>query len=278
MRELPVDIVEFLHHSDLLNDRCHSVAQLACLKSVYGLALSPEELLVYQRGTGRTVYDATEQREVTIIAGRRSGKTRKLAAPICCFEAFRDHGLPAGEEAHVMLLAPTVKQAKIAFNGIRDYLRKSPILSKRVVRTTKDEILLDNQVVIGCYPCNFAGVRGRTIIAVICDELAFWPDEENSANPAVEVIAALLPGMATVHNAKLTKISTPFGKTGVLWRKFQRRAELDFPVWQLSTHEMNPTISTSSLERERKATKRDSAENISQNLQNPPIVGLLQRF
>ncbi|MGB9434024.1 MAG: terminase large subunit [Candidatus Acidiferrum sp.] len=230
---------------------------MVLFESTYGLPLRLDELQIYQRGTGRPVYDATEQREITIIAGRRSGKTGKIAAPICCFEAFRDHGLPPGEEAHVMLLAPTLKQARIAFRYIRDYLRNSPVLTKRIVRITKEEIVLDNGVVIGCYPCTYDGVRGRTIIAVICDELAFWSNEEDSANPAEEVIAALRPGMATVRNPKLIKISTPFGKTGLLWREFQQRSELDFPVWRLSTQEMNPTIKTSFLVRERKRNEEE---------------------
>src|SRR5712691_9141300 len=144
------------------------------------------------------MYDATEQREVTIIAGRRSGKT-KNAARIACFEAFRDHGLPPGEEGYVMLLAPTIAQARIAFRYIRNYIRGSRVLSTRVVSMTKDEIKLDNGITIGCYACTYDGVRGRTIVAAICDEMAFWSHEETAANPDEEVIAALLPGMVTVH-------------------------------------------------------------------------------
>ena len=215
MQRLYINIIEFIRHPDLLREERLSVAQMACLKGVYGLPLEPVELDIYRRATGRQEYDAVEQREATIISGRRGGKTGRIAAPICCFEAFRDHDLPPGEEAHVMLLAPTLKQAKIAFRYIRNYLRNSPVLSKRVVRITKEEIVLDNGVVIGCYPCTYDGVRGRTIIAVICDELAFWSDEEDSANPAEEVLAALRPGMATVRNPKLIKISTPYGKTGL---------------------------------------------------------------
>lgn len=57
-----------------------------------------------------------------------------------------------------------------------------------------------------------------------------------------EVLDALRPGMITVRNAKLVKISTPFSKAGLLWEEFQRRSELPFAVWQLSTFTMNPTI------------------------------------
>jgi hypothetical protein len=250
MSELPLNIVDFIRHPDVLNDQSHSDAQLACLKSIYGCALSPREMEIYRRGTGRENYDAREHREATIVAGRQSGKTSKIAAAIACFEAFRDHGLPPGQEAYVMLLAPQIRQARFALRSIRNYLRGSKILSKRIRRITKDEIILDNGIIIGCYASTYDGVRGRTIIAVICDEMAFWPHEETAANPEEEVIAALRPGMITVTNPKLVKISTPFAKQGLLWTEFQQRAELDFPVWQLPSHEMNPKISLSELERE----------------------------
>ena len=149
-----------------------------------------------------------------MVAGRQSGKTSKLAAPIACFEAFRDHGLPSGQEAYVMLLARQKDQARLALQSIRNYLRGSRILSKRIVRTAKYEIILDNGIIIGCYASTHDGVRGRIIVAAICDEMAFWPHEETAANPEEEVIAALLPGMITVKNAKLVKISTPRDSCG----------------------------------------------------------------
>jgi hypothetical protein len=252
MHELPLNIVEFIRHPDLLNDRSHSEAQLAILKSIYGLPLSPSELEIYRKGTGRQEYDATEQRKATIAAGRQSGKTGKIAAPIVCFEAFRDHGLPPGEVGYILLIAPTIAQAKLAHHYILKYLRRSPVLSKRVVKTTKYEIILDNGVVISCCACTYDGVRGRTIIMVVCDEFAFWPDGTNAANPAEEVIAALVPGMATVANPKLIKITTPYGKSGLVWDEYRERSALSFPVWQLTTAEMNPTVSLSWLEEEKR--------------------------
>jgi hypothetical protein len=255
MSERPLDIVAFIRDPDVLNDLSHSEAQLACLKSIYGLPLTPMEMEVYQRGTGRETYDEREHTEATIIAGRRSGKTSKIAAAIACFEAFRAHGIPTGQEAHVMLLAPQIAQARIALRSIRSYLRGSPTLSKRIVKTARDEIILDNGIIIGCYASTHDGVRGRTIVAAICDEMAFWPHEETAANPEEEVIAALMPGMITVKNPKLIKISTPYAKQGLLWTEFQHRAELDFPVWQLPSHEMNPKITLSRLEREQRRSE-----------------------
>ena len=251
MSELPLDIIQFIRHADLLNDQSHSEVQVACLKSIYGLPLNPVELSIYQECTGRTYEEGMEQQEVTIVAGRRGGKTGKIAAPIVCYEAFRSHGLKPGEEGFVMLLAPTVAQARIAFRYVRNYLRRSPVLSKCIVSTTKNEINLDNGIVIGCYASTHNGVRGRTIVTAVCDELAFWPRGE-SADSDEEVIGALDPGTSTIPNSKLLKISTPYSKSGVLWMDFQHRTELDFPVWQVSSIRMNPTIDVKMLERKKR--------------------------
>jgi len=125
MPKIPLNIVEFFEHPQLIADQSLSMAQKACLKSIYGLPLEVEEFELYKRATGRQAYDVTEQREATILSGRRGGKTTKIAARIAIYEALRDHGLPKGEEGCVMLLAPTLKQARIAFRAIRKDLRSS---------------------------------------------------------------------------------------------------------------------------------------------------------
>jgi hypothetical protein len=252
MNKIPLNIVEFVRHREVLNDQCHSETQVAILKSLYGLHLNPSELAIYREHTGRTYEEGKELREITIIAGRRSGKTVKIAVPIVCFEAFRRHGLKPGEEGVVMLLARTLEQARIAFRAVRRYLRGSRVLSKRIVSTARNEIKLDNGITIACYASTYDGVRGRTIVAVVCDEFAFWPSKESSADSDAEVIAALRPGMSTVHNPKLIKISTPYAKCGVLWDDFQHRSELSFPVWQVNSIQMNPTIDMTEIENERR--------------------------
>ena len=74
-----LNIIEFITHPELLNDQSLSVAQQAFLKATYGLALNSEELEIYQRATGRSEMVLSEQNEATLIAGRRSGKTSKIA-------------------------------------------------------------------------------------------------------------------------------------------------------------------------------------------------------
>ena len=63
--------------------------------------------------------------------------------------------------------------------------------------------------------------------------------------------------MATFPESKLVKITTPNVKRGVVYEESQRRGELEYPVWQLSTQELNPTISNEFLEAERKRSPED---------------------
>ena len=135
-----VSIIEFIMHPALLNDQSLSVAQRAFLKATYGLPLNAEELEIYQRATGRSEILPAEQNEVTLIAGRRGGKTSKIAAPIALYEAFRDHHLTRGDRGYIMLIAPAKYQAKIAMGFIRAYLKSSALL-KRYVVYERDEVV-----------------------------------------------------------------------------------------------------------------------------------------
>jgi len=249
--EQGLTISEFIRHPRLLNDQSNSVAQDAILKSTYGLELGDSELEIYRRGTGRELYVAREQREITVLAGRRSGKTAKIGARIVLYEAFRDHRMPRSERAYVMLVAPTIAQAEIAYDYIRKDILSSPILLARVAKFRKNEIVLKNGITIICCACSSISVRGTGVVAAICDEVSFWRNDETSVHCDEEVLAALRPSMITFPTSKLIKITTPHAKRGIVWNEYRRRAELNYPVWQLPTMEMNPTFSLELLEQER---------------------------
>jgi hypothetical protein len=249
--EQGLTILEFIRHPKLLNDQSNSLAQDAILRSTYGFELSDAELELYRRGTGREHYVPREQREITVLAGRRSGKTAKIGARIVLYEAFRDHRIPRGERAHVMLIGPTVAQAEIAYDYICKDNSSSPVLRKKVGRYRKNKIVLKNGITILCCACSSISIRGKAVVAAICDEVSFWRNEVTSVHCDEEVLAALRPSMITFATSKLIKITTPHAKRGVVWNEYRRRAELNYPVWQLPTIEMNPTISTELLEQER---------------------------
>ena len=187
-------IVEFIRHPQLLNDQSNSTAQDTILKSTYGLELTEAESEIYRRATGRD-YVAREQREITTLAGRRGGKSAKIGARIALYEAFRDHHLPRGERAYVLLIASSLEQAEIAYDYICKDIRSSAILLKKVAKFRKNEIVLKNGITICCCTCSSISVRGRAVVAAICDEVCFWRNEVTSVHCDEEVLAALRPAM-----------------------------------------------------------------------------------
>jgi len=248
--EQGLTIIEFIRHPLLLNDQSNSVAQDTILKSTYGLELNNIELEIFRRYTGRD-YVAREQVEITLLAGRKSGKTAKIGARIALYEAFRRHPIPRGEGAYVVLIAPVMDQAKLAYDYIRKDILSSPILRTKVAKFRQNRIELKNGITIMCCPCSSISIRGKAVVAAICDEVGFWRNEETSAHCDEEVLAAIRPSMITFPTRKLVKMTTPSAKRGIVWDEYQRRAELSHLFFQLPTIEMNPTVPAETLEQER---------------------------
>ena len=89
-REGIPEILEFVEHKEYLGLSL-SVAQRVLLKAIYGEALEgEEEWAIWRQCTGRERYLYTAARrpaQVTVIAGRRSGKDSRIAAPVAIYEA-----------------------------------------------------------------------------------------------------------------------------------------------------------------------------------------------
>ncbi len=113
-------------------------------------------------------------------------------------------------------------------------------LAAEVVSITADTIVLANGIEIQIGTSDNASVRGRTIVACICDEFAFWPHEQ-----AIEVLRALRPAMATQPRAMLIVISSVYSQRGPFYAAQRSHFGKDDPrvVFALATsQQMNPTI------------------------------------
>jgi len=232
-----MNINEFIEDAELLNDRTLSTAQRMSLKTVYGLPLTPEELLIHYQTTGLPEYVPREWAEVTFILGRRSGKSDKLASNIAIYEACaRDHRLSVGETGVVMVVASELKrQARIVYNYILGKLESSNILRRMIERTTNDEITLKNGISIQVYPCNVARIRGASLICFIGDECAFWKSEGKNIDR--EVLDAARPGLSFEHS-KMVKISSPYAMRGEIfedWKRYWGKPNSEVCVFQGDT-------------------------------------------
>ncbi|MDP2914915.1 MAG: hypothetical protein Q8O91_05635 [Candidatus Aminicenantes bacterium] len=226
------------------------------LKAVFALPMDQGELEEYRRWTARQKAPGQAFNEVFAIVGRRGGKSF-MAAVIACFMAlFKDWGpyLAPGETAWIMVISTDRAQARNILGYIKGILQTSHMFRGMIEKDLTWEINLNNQVSIRVATCDFRTLRGYTVVAAICDELAFWRSE--GAQPAQEILTALRPSLATVPGSLLLGISSPYSKTGPLYEAFRERYGQDDEevlIWKAPTKAMNPTIKDSVIDRAMKS-------------------------
>jgi phage terminase large subunit-like protein len=148
-------------------------------------------------------------RELWIVGGRRGGKDSIASLIATWFSAFVDYRalLRPGEAASVLRLACDRSQAK------RAYFAQNTMLGHLVTGETADGLTLSTGAELMVATNSFRSVRGRTIACVVLDEIAYWRDER-SATPDVETYNAIVPGLATLPDALVVGISSPYRRSG----------------------------------------------------------------
>jgi hypothetical protein len=246
-----MNLIEAINDPALFKNHFRDAATWAawrsCLCALFGLTMSDDELETFQKCTGRTRWPERAFKEGWLICGRRGGKSFTLALIAVHLAAFKDwrQYLTSGERGHIVVIAADRKQARVIFNYIRSLLQDTPMLADLITRETGEEIDLDNRISIEVCTCSYRTIRGRTIVAALCDEIAFW-QSEGSANPDEEVLTAIRPAMATVPGSMLLCASSPYARRGALWdahAKWYGVEDAPVLVWRASTQTMNPTVS-----------------------------------
>jgi hypothetical protein len=232
-------------------DRKTWAAWFTFLRALFGLTMTEEDLSLYARCTGRSEPPVGGVREAWLIVGRRGGKSLTLALVAVFLATFVDWSpyLTPGERGTIMVIATDRRQARTIFRYITALLRQVPLLAALIQRETSDTIDLSNGITIEILTASFRTVRGYTLVAALCDELAFWRSEE-SANPDTEIISAIRPAMATIPGAMLLCASSPYARRGALWNAFRQHFGKSSPVlvWKADTRTMNPTVPLSFIE------------------------------
>jgi len=125
--------------------------------------------------------------------------------------------LAPGETGHVIVLAASKSQARAVHDYVAGFFESSPILRQMLDDINSEEIKLKGNISISVHTNSFRTVRGRTLLAAIFDETAFWRDE-TSASPDVEVYRAVIPALATT-GGMLIGISSPYRRVGLMYTK-----------------------------------------------------------
>ena len=211
------------------------------LAALFGLRVEDEPL--YGRCTGGRLLPTEQASEAHLIVGRRGGKSFICALIGVFLATFRTYHLAPGETGVVMLLAADRRQARVLFRYVKAFIEGVAMLRQMIENTTADAIALSNGITIEIHTASFRSVRGYTVVAALCDEIAFWRSED-SANPDTEILAALRPAMATIPDALILCFSTPYSRRGVLWNAYRQHFGKggDVLVWQAPTRTMNPSV------------------------------------
>jgi hypothetical protein len=220
------------------------------LKAAFAIPMSDEELAFFRLVAER---DPPEKpvKEIWLLCGRRAGKD-SVASEIAAYIAsmFEDAGrLRPGERALVLCLAVDRDQSKICLNYTRSYFTVD-LLQGMVTNETATGFELDNRVDVTVATNSFRSVRGRAILLAILDEVAYWRDD-TSATPDVETYNALKPGLASLPGSMLIGISSPYRRSGLLFKKYKDHFGKNSPdvlVIKAATRLLNPTIDQSIID------------------------------
>jgi hypothetical protein len=156
------------------------------------------------------------------VAGARSGKTWLNALRL-------DHlavtvpldMLAPGEVASAVIVAPDMRLAKQALRFALGAIESTPELASMLESSSADSFTLRRDdgylVTIEALPATRGGsaVRGRSLVAALFDEFAFFRDESSAVNDQA-VHDAVSPRV--VEGGQLLEVSTAWAEAGVLWK------------------------------------------------------------
>lgn len=210
-----------------------------------GLPLDADQRRVYRLSTGRKTPPKTPPREFGLVKRRRDGGSanwgRRAAWDTATFDPRR---LAPGERGVYVLGAPDRSQSKVLLGYARETLVQVPLLARMIESETADEIRLTNRTSIRVTTANFRTIRGLSCIGAALDEVAFLRSEE-SAQPDIELLAALRPAMAMIPTAQLILSSTPYRRAGELYRIFTCHFGTDsrrVVAWSGAAVPLNPLL------------------------------------
>ena len=193
------------------------------LIAAMGEELSEDEREIFTKLTGREREPLQRVDQFAAVIGRRGGKFCAMATLACYLAGLCEHtdALVPGERGVLLCVALDQRVAKIILDYAEASFERSPILKQLIASRTADALELTNGITLEVRPASFRKLRGPTYIAVIADELAFWYVDAAYANPDVEILNAVEPGLATT-GGPLILASSPHARRGVLWEVFRR--------------------------------------------------------
>jgi len=150
-----------------------------------------------------------DARHAVIASGRQVGKSR-----MCAWLAL--HKAVTDPHTQVLITAPSLRQSSLLFDTLFSEIDQSALSNDEwgIDRNTQTIIEFDNGSSIHCLPTGRDGnkIRGFTADMVIVDEAAFIDDK---------IFGDILEPMLFATGGSMILASTPWGKSGFLYEKFE---------------------------------------------------------
>jgi phage terminase large subunit-like protein len=230
---------------------------IATAKAIFGEPLTASELVLFKEVAGDRDPPTYRVKEFVAAIGRGGGKN-SIASAIAAFIAMsfdpRAAKLRPGEKVWVICIANDKEQAALAHSMIAALFETIPVLQALVKgKIGTESIELKNKVIIEVKTNSYRSVRGRGILACILDEVGFYRDDsQRYANPDIELVAAVSPGLARVPNSMLVLISSVYRRSGVLfdyWHDCHGKADEDILVVKGTTRQFNPSFDQKKIDK-----------------------------
>jgi Terminase large subunit, T4likevirus-type, N-terminal len=200
-------------------------AQLVFAKVAFD-GVEPKDLRGNERAIAYKIFGAVEiipalaRFVVAVAAGARSGKTYLGALRLLHLALVTPlTTLAPGEQAAAIIVAPDMRLARQPLRFALGAVQRTPVLKQLLCRLTTDSFTIErgdgHVVTVEALPATRGGaaIRGRSLVAALCDEFAFFRDESAAVNDQ-QTHEAISPRI--VRGGQLLEVSTTWAEAGLL--------------------------------------------------------------
>lgn len=219
-----------------------ALSQQVVIKALYGLPLNEHETILFnffqERGECDELgyptkvkvlpYKPREYDELTLVAGRRFGKTSSIGSFILAYEAVcgghRDYA-SQNQEVVFFNISQQLDIAKANMAFVKDFLTSTKFLEEQVQLFGAEKYILKDGSTIAPSNPSVKRQRGLAVPVFLADEVGFWSLDLDAANPDAEVEKALAPTQLQFPHKKKLWLSTPYVKYGILYDYYMAGTE-----------------------------------------------------